>query len=263
MRRRSIASLAIFGTVFAVFGLGAGASADEPTFEFGSNGCSQFVTNLQVDAAKVRPFVPDRYRFSREAIGKAAVGYRIHSCEHMTIAGEERADVVWAEFGVRIASPEGRLPDHIDQHMVDGHDYYMIFFHTNDAIFAAAMARAGVPASHVPSLRYDLGLEPLSGTLSAGETVPEEGDYAVGMQVLTAETPRGAVPDFHVISWYEGAEGLVRYDDFRTVVTGRLGPIQIQADPGTTLARITGQTDMSTIDALVLFATSSRVEVLG
>lgn len=237
------------------------AGASEESVTFASARCSQFVTNLQVDAARVRPYVPDRYHFSREPLGKAAVGYRIHACARMTVDGEARSDVVWSELGVRIVAPETRVPDHVDTHVVDGHDYYMIFFHTNDAALAAGMQSLGAPALRLDEISFAPDLTDLGGALAAGETVPDEGSCVVAMQLLTPESPRGT-PDFHLYGWYEGPLGLVRYEDFRSATTGRFGRIDVHADATTSLAKVLGQTDVSTYDAFVSFATSSHVELV-
>lgn len=262
MKQFRFGSIVLAGALVAGLGSSAGAhTAGESSFTFIGEGCSQFVTNLQVDAASVRSYVPAAYSLSREAVGKAAVGYRIHSCPRMSVDGVERLNVVWAELGVRITSPEGRLPDHLDTHAVDGHDYYMIFLHTNDSMLAEGMAGLGAPASYEPSARYETAMDTLSGALTAGAH-PGEGSYDVAMEAITTETPEGAFPDFHVISWFEGQAGLIRYDDLRSHVTGRLGPITVLADPGTTLARITGQTQINTTDAFVKFSTDTVVELL-
>lgn len=174
--------------------------------------------------------------------------------------GTPRSDVIWSEFGVRIKAPDDRPPDHVDFHVIDGHDYYMLFFHTNDVVLANAMKRIGTPARYIQHMSYELTESDFAGVVTAGEAVPSEGAYRVTVNAFTPDC--ACTPDFEIRGWYAGARGLVRYGDSRTDVSARLADIEVEADSGTLVARLMGRTEARTIDALVSFGTSAVVETL-
>lgn len=220
---------------------------------YAGTGCSQFVTNIEVPAANVRPYVPARFIFSRDAIGKAAIGYRMYACREMRLNGSAPFPVIWSEIGVRIRNPEGlEVPDHADTHVVDGHDYYMLSLHSASSFLASSCATAGAPARQVDQMTYEWGGTALSTTLSASEFVSDEGVYRVS--VSGSLSPRAPAPDFDIRGWRQSDFGLLRYTEHRMDVLGRFPKqITIHADPGTLLAKLLGKTDVTVFDTLVTF----------
>jgi hypothetical protein len=104
----------------------------------------------------VAPYVDPRFHCSRQELGACMVAYRMFRCAALSIDGGKARPVVWTELGVRVRPPNG-VPnlDHVDTHAVDGHDYYMLSFHTSDAELAELLARTGAPGAYVPDIRFD------------------------------------------------------------------------------------------------------------
>lgn len=174
--------------------------------------CSQFAMNLSADAAKVRPFVPRAFVFSRDVAGKAVLGYRFFECRSMRIGGSTPRRVVWSELGVRSLPPEGLPEPHLDQH-VDGHDYYMLAFRTSDAHLAAAVRRLGlVPPAEPETLARELSYSVVRGSSpldSLGD--PLLSDVARPLELETREAVPGGSYATDVLSpaglWYQKATG--------------------------------------------------------
>ena len=249
LKGRPLICAALFAAVVMI-----GANAEAlPSVAYAGTDCSQFVTNIEVSATNVRPYVPDAFIFSRDAIGKAAIGYRVYACREMRLNGSEPFPVVWSEIGVRIRNPEGlEIPDHVDPHVVDGHDYYMLSMHAASALLSSSFSAAGSPATYVEQMSYEWRAMDLGATLNASEFVPGEGAYEVS--VSDSPAPSIPAPDFDIRGWHEGGAGLLRYTEHRMDVLGRFPKqIAIHADPGTLLARPLGKTDVTVFDTVVTF----------
>lgn len=219
--------------------------------------CSQYAMNVGATAAAVRPLVPSLFVFSRDAAGKAVLGYRMFECRSLRIGDGPPRRVRWSELGVRVLPPEGLPEPHVDQH-VDGHDYYMLAFRTDNPELAAELSALGLeptgePELLVQNLRYDLRRMP-SPVDVLGD--PSVSDAAQPVRLASRERVAGGAYRTRITSdaglWFRKAlspydvrEWFLR-DDCKVVsvfehkerMTALLPSIRLTVDPQTLLGRL-------------------------
>lgn len=242
-------------------------------------GCRQVVIGLMTDAANVRPLVPRQFVFSRDAAGKAQLGYRIQTCDRLSVDGTPPRPVTWSELGVRILPPRGLPEMHVDPH-VDGHDYFELAFRTSDRALARRLQAMGVRPvdaagllTRATWLRLERHAPPSAdptvadvlagGGLDAGERTRR------GAITLSADLVGGLIgrttPVAHVHHWYADRRcRLVLGQETKSRTVGGLASFRVMADPGTLLASLMASgadgVDARGADTVVIADTLTRWE---
>lgn len=182
--------------------------------------CVELSLDVPVDAAKVRPLVPARYRVT-EVQGRALVAIAFARCDRMVPEGAAQArQVVQADIAVQI---EG--------------GFYELFYATSDRTIAESADRAAFPAIHAPTSTL-LGY-PLQSTDTVQAHIEGEG-FQVDAQATAARAPAaGPAGGTYFQSGPNGTSRLV-YD----VQTATVGPAKgtLTVPTGSTLAAVFGST---------------------
>lgn len=179
---------------------GDGAVDQIASFAWTGTGCVEVAAFLELDAERVRTFVPDKFVIPGEQSGRVALSIAaVLECADFTVDGESVGPGWVSDTGVPIEAPDGS----------DGNHYYHLWALTNVTAIAERAAGVGLAGGLVPDRAASVelaGAGPLRAG-SASERIPwSEGPWALDIEVVGAAVAPLDVPTW----WHLGERGLVR-----------------------------------------------------
>lgn len=185
--------------------------------------CRERFIIVEGDLAAVRRRVPGRFTLRLSSAGRPLLYVSAISCERYTAGGVTKPTVV-AAFGASIESPDGRAcgstwpavggvrPD-----LVGSCNNYLLFaaYDQPHVVSWARRGAGGVPAHHVPGLRFDEHLVAAHASrLVFGAPPPTPSPFILRADVR----PRPAATTLTGAFWHDDGTHLVRFgfeaDDF-------------------------------------------------